>query len=293
MQVNVNSSYENYNKITLKGLLISGPQKTLLQIPKSFIDLIYFAWDVIKHKANLGLIIVLVIPFYLFGKKIEWQMISGRYYLLGLFASTVLIFSAIYPYAVVNKVNDNLYEYTSRFDMLLVVGFSILITLSILYFFKNENIGKLVLSFVFSILFVCKLSVFINFYYQSKLQTSFYDSYLSKLDSNQSYLIHEKNNHIINWRFYEIGGILRAHKAPENVFFIFGKSKFFSNDTINKVLVQKNVDINHFALRNFKVNDFQYKPVEFMYKEKLDVLDFFKLLFGAEPIAFKVKELKS
>lgn len=291
MQVNVKSSYVDYNKITLRGLLISGPKKTLLQIPNSILNLIYFGWDIIRNQANFILSFLLAIPFYLFIRKIEWNKLSFKYFLIAIISSIILMFSAIYPYAVVDKVNNSFYEYNSRFDMLLIIGMSIFLSTIILFLFSNQIIGKVVLSFLFSVMFVCKLSVFINFYYQSKLQTGFYDLYLSKLDSNQSYLIHEKNKHLVNWRFYEIGGILRGHQATENVLYTYANSNYFSNDTINKLLVQKIIQTNHFALKDFNLNNFQYKPVEFIYKEQLDVLDFIQLIFGIKPLEFKVKEL--
>ena len=290
MQVNPNSSYENYNKITLQGLLFSGPQKTILQIPQTFFNLFYLAVDVLRQKVNLLFAIILAIPFYFALKKMEWKTISFKYFMLTIVASIILIFSAIYPYAVVGKINNNMYEYTSRFDMLLVVGVSIMIISMILFLFKNQYTGKIFLSFTFSILFVCKLCIFINFYYHSTLQNSFYSSYLSKLESTKSHVIHEQKKHTINWRLYEIGGVLRARHLRENVLFVNGKSPFLSEDTINKASVQKIIMITHYSIKDFDVNNYDYKTVELDYKEKLDILDFLKLFLGLQPLDLKIKE---
>lgn len=293
MQVNPNSSYVNYNKITLQGLLFSGPQKAILQMPQIFLNLFYLTLDVLMQQVNLLFALVLAIPFYFTFKRMEWKTISFKHFMLAIVASIILIFSALYPYAVVGKVNNNMYEYTSRFDMLLVVGVSIMITSMILFLFKNQYAGKIFLSFTFSILFICKLCIFINFYYHSSLQNSFCNSYLSKLDSTKSHVIHEQKKHTVNWRFYEIGGILRAQHMTENIFFVSGKSPLLVNDTINKILVHDKVIINHYSIKDFDINNYDYKTVELNYKEKLNILDFFKLFLGLQPLDFTVKESKN
>jgi hypothetical protein len=293
MKINPNSNYENYNKITVKGLLFSGPQKAILQMPQMFLNLFYLTLDVLRQQVNLLFALVLAIPFYFTFKRMEWKTISFKHFMLAIVASIILIFSALYPYAVVGKVNNNMYEYTSRFDMLLVVGVSIMITSMILFLFKNQYAGKIFLSFTFSILFICKLCIFINFYYHSSLQNSFCNSYLSKLDSTKSHVIHEQKKHTVNWRFYEIGGILRAQHMTENIFFVSGKSPLLVNDTINKILVHDKVIINHYSIKDFDINNYDYKTVELNYKEKLNILDFFKLFLGLQPLDFTVKESKN
>lgn len=293
MKINPDSNYENYNKITLQGLLFSGPQKAILQMPQIFLNLFYLTLDVLMQQVNLLFALVLAIPFYFTFKRMEWKTISFKHFMLAIVASIILIFSALYPYAVVGKVNNNMYEYTSRFDMLLVVGVSIMITSMILFLFKNQYAGKIFLSFTFSILFICKLCIFINFYYHSSLQNSFCNSYLSKLDSTKSHVIHEQKKHTVNWRFYEIGGILRAQHMTENIFFVSGKSPLLVNDTINKILVHDKVIINHYSIKDFDINNYDYKTVELNYKEKLNILDFFKLFLGLQPLDFTVKESKN
>ena len=79
----------------------------------------------------------------------------------------------------------------------------------------------------------------------------------------------------------------------ENVFFVSGQSPLLSNDTISKVLVYDKVIINHYSIKDFDVNNYDYKTVELNYKEKLNILEFCKLFLGLQPLDFKVEELKN
>lgn len=291
MKVNPDSVYANYNKITVSRLIVDGPIKTINHIPKSIYLLFNYVFNVLKQLENLFFVLLFFIPIFIVLKKMQWQSISIKFYLLSLLVSIAFLFSAIFPYAVVGKVNVDMLDYSNRYDMLLIIGFSILFSTSILFFIKSKVYGKIVLSFVFSVMFICKISVFTNYYYNLKLQDKFYTTYLSKLDSTKSYLIYEKGNVNLNWRFYEIGGLLREHNSAQNVLFIHGKSKFYNGKQLNSALVENYNKQECFSITEFDLNNYQIKKIEFKYKERLSFIDFISLMVNPNNINFEVMEL--
>ncbi|MES2837175.1 MAG: hypothetical protein V4667_06615 [Bacteroidota bacterium] len=291
MGVNPNSIYANYNKITFSRLLIDGPIKTISHIPKSFVLFLLFTWDVLKQIQNILFVLILFVLIYVFVKNIKWQTISFKFYGIGIVISLLLMFSGIFPYAVVGKVSPNFYDYSNRYDMLLAIGFSIFLSLNTLFFIKNEKFFKLVSSLILSVFIVSKACVFVNYYYNVKLQDKFYSTYLVNLDRSRSYLIYDKDFVNLNWRFYEIGGLLREKKSTQNILFIQGKSKFYDGKAVNTELIKKYTQTDFFSINSFDVNNFQIKTIDIDFKQKINLIDFIGIAILNKEIEFKVKEL--
>lgn len=262
---------EGYNEISLGGLILNGPinsVKTLLIYPLNLLKYLY----------NLDLInFIFFIPIFaisfLFVRVIsqkysnEKSGIDTNYnILILLMISVILILSAIYPYAVVNKMPVNLF-YESRHQLLMGFGVALFIT-SIYLYIKNHgsNTATVFVSFVIA------LFVFVNFVTQkailanSQNQIAFFNK-LAKANANdQSKIIYLKQNDVdlndlYNWRLYEFGGYLKRNELPRNKILINKVTSGLVDSKRLKYFLDKHYNIDEFDTTNFEI-DTVYQTVE-------------------------------
>lgn len=282
-------SYENYNKITLNGLLIEGPKVTvltILYIVKGYIDILL---PILKNITHLIILGTLSTVLYKLLKRIDLDNLKlTRKYIYGLAGVGVFLFAiGIYPYGVVSKTALSYLDWAQRHLMLVPVGIAFVLVAFILLL-PNTNIKIIGLSILLSSFLLIRVYSLVQFYHAARLQQNFIQVYKQLPVSNdESYLFIMDNQpqaHLI-WRFYEFGGLLRQHHLKNNKLFLYASGKYISESGELKMekLEPEFFKEANYGIQEFNLTNYQTKHINLTYQSYLSIPEFFKsLVFHAD-----------
>jgi hypothetical protein len=288
-------SYQNYNKITLKGLLFEGPKVTaltLLYIVKGYIDILVLA---LKNITHLIILAVTSTVIYHLLKRIGLGNLNlTRKYIYVLAGVGLFLFAiGIYPYGVVGKTALSYQDWAQRHLMLVPVGIAFMLV-SFILLLPNTNLKIGGLAILLSSFLLIRVYVLVQFYHAARLQQAFIKTYQQLPISNEeSYLFvidNQPQAHLI-WRFYEFGGLLRQQHLKSNKLFLYASGKYVNG--LGKLNMDKlepdYLNEAIYGIQDFNSTNYQTKHITLSYQSTLSIPDFLKSLFMQQSRLHDVK----
>jgi hypothetical protein len=280
LQPDINSVDRYYNTITIKGLFFRGPIMTIYALLGNVYGLSKYFIVTFLDLGNLGFLIMTAVLLWLIFRKSVRFNYTWKSVMILLSVGLILSLSAIYPYAVVGKMCFDPLSYGHRFNLLLPIGFSIIIISMIYLLFKKSNIRVLVLSILMSIFLVGKINVTAQYYDDYKLQEAFINEYRQNYYDDRSVLYIIKKDvrfdmHL--WRFYEFGGMLKSKGLPENKIFLYENNDLFLNENGNIKdlnILHSNYINGNFNIREFDINNYSIVHMKLDIKPSINIIEF-------------------
>lgn len=277
--------YDGYNGVRIRALIFEAPilvLKTFLSLFVRFFE--FYQIFAIKLENLLFVLLFGTLIFFTVGKNFESINSTKKSKLFFFIIGVLLVFSAIYPYAVVGKVDYDLISWSQRHNLFIPIGFSLMIFFAFDYLISSTLIKKLVFSFLIGLFIVSRIFIIAQFYHSFKLQEKFMVEYKAKLHQNKStlYYINQTSTiDIFNWRFYEFGQLMRSNNLNENKLFFFKNSPDIpKNDLIHKTIFKESfIKYRYYGICNFDINEFDIKIINFKYNKEISITDFLKSVF--------------
>jgi hypothetical protein len=203
----------------------------------------------------------------------------------------ILLLSAIFPYAVVNKTSVDFLSYGQRHNMLVPFGFS-LILFGFFNKIKSQLLRRVFIAIFISSALFAKVFISAQYYHAHKTQENFILEYKSGNypDSESTLFIISQipATDYLNWRLYEFGSMMRLNGMAENKVFLFQNSKLLDKeardfkdiDDFNSVYVSN----SFYGISMFNTGNYDVKFIEINASTSVSLPQYFKsLLFRTAP----------
>lgn len=241
--------YEGYNGISLLKML--NPIKYFESIGRNFFDPIFSSLQ--ETSSIIVFLIFFIYIIDIFKKNKHLNMIEdekNKKLLLFVIGFIMFIFATM-PYIAVDKMPKMGFS-DSRFQILLPLGFSILLYYSVLLIFKNNFRKYMLLVLIFSFIIFNIKDQFawnIDWQYQQSIKQNIEDSEIIK--NNSTFLvINQLNDKFYNSRkppFYEFSGISKQALGTDDKLFVY---KSEDVEEYKKIVQYKHYNISNWIESN-------------------------------------------
>ena len=248
-----------YNEITLIGLL-KAPFMTLIFIAYQFYGILIE----IKEKVFsdlFGVVFFLCLGFILFIVikkffRLNISVLENREKLFLFLTGFILLFLAIFPYAVVGKM-PSFMGYATRHQVLIPFGFSLIVVVLCTVIIKRNNVSYLLLSIIISIFitttFLQQVQYIKGWLKQESIASSL--DHISFDDTPSTVLVQDNTEYLDaterDLSFYSWAGILKLNKEKEHFFWIEVDEFYKRKPLLPNILSEK----SRFNMTNYNLKD--------------------------------------
>lgn len=265
----------DYNKISILSML--NPTKYLFSFYFSFIEPIIIS---ISNKNLVFFILFIIVVFIIFRKKsilIRNDVVDLKLNLVLLVLGTLIFILGSMPYIAVGKI-PTLNDWDSRFQLLLPLGFAMVLFYGLKFIVRTEILNHLIIIFIFLFSFFHikeQIKYNIDWFYQQSVIENF--RYNEDIKNNTTFvvenMVHDKFAKNRVFRFYELNGMSKKAFNDDKRLFVndkieldlYNKYKYYDEynfsswiyDEPKKLIISKNSNFEN--LKNKEKNYYLFK----------------------------------